>query len=113
MPCVRSNCRQGQKNDTAAKEHSDVDGNTQDMLQFIDAKGKVCLVTLDYAGLSTNCADVHQFLLDYPQIERITVDLLPYINEVTMYDSKQLLEDPEKLKVFECRERTSVMFEEQ
>ncbi|KAI9362762.1 hypothetical protein BD770DRAFT_315673, partial [Pilaira anomala] len=90
------------------KQHALLDqigvaGSTQDLMKFIASKNKVCLVTLDYAGLSTNCLDLKEFLSKKTQIKKIIVDLFPYTNEMTVYDCNQLLEDPVRLKVFNCR----------
>ncbi|KAG2212649.1 hypothetical protein INT47_000626 [Mucor saturninus] len=74
-----------------------------DLMKFMASKNKVCLVTLDYAGLSTNCLGLQEFLSKKAQIKKIIVDLFPYTNEMTVYDCNHLLEDPERLKVFNCR----------
>ncbi|ORE03718.1 hypothetical protein BCV72DRAFT_244191 [Rhizopus microsporus var. microsporus] len=39
------------------------EGSTQDMMRFITNTEKVCLVVLDYAGLSTNSNDLYENLL--------------------------------------------------
>ncbi|KAI7900693.1 uncharacterized protein BX663DRAFT_438979, partial [Cokeromyces recurvatus] len=36
--------------------------STQDMMRFITNTAKVCLVVLDYAGLTTNSNDLYDFL---------------------------------------------------
>lgn len=90
------------------KEHPllnqiDAAGSTQDLIKYIASKDKVCMVTLDYAGLSTNTLDLKEFLSTKTQIKKVIVDLFPYTNEMTAYDCHQLLEDPGRLKVFDCR----------
>ncbi|KAI8973789.1 hypothetical protein BDF20DRAFT_823484 [Mycotypha africana] len=50
-----------------------------DLLSFLNEKNKVCLVTLDFAGLSTDCVDLEK---KYTQIKKIMVDLLPYTNTI-------------------------------
>lgn len=46
--------------------HIIANGDTQDMLRYIsDKKKKVILVTIDYAGLTTNCEDMKSFLSTY------------------------------------------------
>ncbi|CAO3669711.1 unnamed protein product [Rhizopus microsporus] len=84
-------------------EGLDVSGNVQDLLSFIIGKEKVCLDTLDFVGLSTDCSDLEPFLKKYQQIKKIMVDLLPYTNKIHEYDCSQLLREPERLKAFDCR----------
>ncbi|KAI8099225.1 uncharacterized protein BX664DRAFT_289216 [Halteromyces radiatus] len=103
--CRASDAIEERDLDNKSAEKLDVAGDTQEMLTFISGKTKVCLVILDYAGLSTDCADLRKFLGNYQQIKKIVVDMLPYTNEVNMYDCSQLLQDPDKLKVFDCRKR--------
>ncbi|KAL4214816.1 hypothetical protein AB4K20DRAFT_1982890 [Rhizopus microsporus] len=74
------------------------------LLSFIIGKEKVCLDTLDFVGLSTDCSDLEPFLKKYQQIKKkIMVDLLPYTNKIHEYDCSQLLREPERLKAFDCR----------
>ncbi|KAG1122593.1 hypothetical protein G6F42_011335 [Rhizopus arrhizus] len=78
-------------------------GDTQDMLQFIVDKPKVCLVALDHAGLTTNTNDLRQFLRQNQQVKKIIIDRLPHSNEIIKYDSTQLLHNQTKLEEFDCR----------
>ncbi|ORX52664.1 hypothetical protein DM01DRAFT_1306345 [Hesseltinella vesiculosa] len=86
-----------------AMKQLNVSGHTQDMIELISKKTNVCLVALDHAGFSTNCADIQRFLCSHPQIKKIIIDLLPYTNETIIYDRRHLLDDPKNLKVFDCR----------
>ncbi|ORX52022.1 hypothetical protein DM01DRAFT_1337010 [Hesseltinella vesiculosa] len=83
-----------------------VAGDMQDALQFIAEKSKICLVALDYAGLTTNTADLKQFLRNNEQIKKIIVDRLPISNEAHVYESSELIEEQEILKLFDCRKRS-------
>ncbi|KAG0788111.1 hypothetical protein G6F16_011535 [Rhizopus arrhizus] len=78
-------------------------GDTQDMLQFIVGKPKVCLVALDHAGLTTNTNNLRQFLRQNQQAKKIIIDRLPHSNEIIKYDSTQLLHNQTKLEEFDCR----------
>ncbi|KAI8976039.1 hypothetical protein BDB01DRAFT_728374 [Pilobolus umbonatus] len=77
------------------------DGNTQDMLRFINNNRKVCLVALDHAGLSTN----RKYLHDNENLKMILVDTLLFNNKVTIYEREKLLKEEQLLKAFECRSR--------
>ncbi|KAG1457092.1 hypothetical protein G6F46_009909 [Rhizopus delemar] len=57
----------------------DVHGDTQRMIDFISlSKQKVCIVIIDYAGLSTDPVNIQQFIRDNDAIEEIVVDYFPY-----------------------------------
>ncbi|KAL1927070.1 hypothetical protein VTP01DRAFT_5033 [Rhizomucor pusillus] len=75
-------------------ELKDVAGNTQ---------GKVCLTVLGFAGLATNCKVLKQFVGDTPNLENIMVDHLLHQHEVKVFNRKQLLDDDELLRMFNCR----------
>ncbi|KAI9031621.1 hypothetical protein CLU79DRAFT_785035 [Phycomyces nitens] len=67
---------------------------------------KICLIILGYAGLSTNCKDLETFLRNSKNICKIIVDHLPFDNTINIYDCCELLQDPKKLEIFNCRTRT-------
>ncbi|KAI8876871.1 hypothetical protein K501DRAFT_199486, partial [Backusella circina FSU 941] len=83
--------------DSASLANLNAIGDTQDMLQFIVDKPKVCLVALDHAGLTTNTSDLRQFL------SSSKARAVPYSNEIIKYDSTQLLHNQTKLEEFDCR----------
>ncbi|KAG2211160.1 hypothetical protein INT47_006279 [Mucor saturninus] len=66
-------------------------GNTQDMLNFLKNQEKVCLVVIDFAGLSTNSEDLRQFVSDNESLQKIIVDTLPFNNKVTIFDRASIL----------------------
>ncbi|KAG1140683.1 hypothetical protein G6F37_012940 [Rhizopus arrhizus] len=49
------------KNEDLLKQLN-VDGDAQDLLNYINKNKKICLIILGYAGLSTNCKDLETFL---------------------------------------------------
>ncbi|KAG1053648.1 hypothetical protein G6F43_004285 [Rhizopus delemar] len=56
----------GEKNDQVHRNEDllakiNADGDMQDMLRYISAEKKVCIVTLDFAGLTTNHEDLKVF----------------------------------------------------
>ncbi|KAG1467807.1 hypothetical protein G6F56_004202 [Rhizopus delemar] len=77
-----------------------VHGNSKDMLDFITSRNKVCLVTCDYAGLTTNNADLKAVLMHNVNIKKIAVDLYYYENRFDMVDCNDLLEDSSILNKF-------------
>ncbi|KAG0169905.1 hypothetical protein DFQ28_004069, partial [Apophysomyces sp. BC1034] len=81
------------------------EGNTQDMLAYITNTDKVCLVGLDYAGLSTNCNDLYEFLTQHPNLKKIIIDNIPTDNIIHVYECSNLLNEPETLEKFECRKK--------
>ncbi|EIE88215.1 hypothetical protein RO3G_12926 [Rhizopus delemar RA 99-880] len=86
-------------------EKLDVDGNTQEMLQYISTNKKICLVVLDYAGLTTDPNDLKKFLEANKNIEKVIVDNLPQNNKIEIFERKEILNNPSRLEVFRCRAR--------
>ncbi|KAG1445797.1 hypothetical protein G6F56_009789 [Rhizopus delemar] len=58
---------------------TNVHGSTEDFLNFLNKNPKICVISINYAGFTTNCTDLKQLL------------------------SSQLLNNPEDLKLFDCR----------
>ncbi|KAG1612699.1 hypothetical protein G6F46_008295 [Rhizopus delemar] len=80
------------------------DGDTQDMLKYINDKNKkIVLVAIDFAGLTTNCQGLKSFLSIYSNSKEVAIDYISSKNEVKMYTSGELLNDEKKVKEFECR----------
>ncbi|KAG0937917.1 hypothetical protein G6F29_008452 [Rhizopus arrhizus] len=50
------------KSNGSEKEEVRADGDTGDMLRFVNTQKKVCLVAIDHAGLSTNTEDLRDFV---------------------------------------------------
>ncbi|KAG2221369.1 hypothetical protein INT45_012415 [Circinella minor] len=91
-----------------------VDGTMQDLVKYVRSQTKICMVVLDYAGLSTDEEDIKKFLCklikglfsEYSSIKKLVVDLIPTTSKVTIYDTTTLLSDPTNLNVFNCRSAT-------
>ncbi|KAI8095814.1 hypothetical protein BDF21DRAFT_374229 [Thamnidium elegans] len=82
------------------------DGGMQDLLTYIRTRDKVCIVVIDFAGLTTNSKDLEQFLRNNPNIVKLIVDKLPHTNSIHVYNSDELLNDQNKLQEFKCRNNT-------
>ncbi|EIE80653.1 hypothetical protein RO3G_05358 [Rhizopus delemar RA 99-880] len=67
---------------------------------YIINTDKVCLVALDYAGLSTDCNDLYGSLIQHPNLKKIIIDNIPSNNIIHAYDRNELLNKPETLKKF-------------
>ncbi|KAI9469882.1 MAG: hypothetical protein EXX96DRAFT_491410, partial [Benjaminiella poitrasii] len=63
-----------------------------DLLKVISTTQKVCLVTLDTAGLTTR---------NIPMQKKILVDNIPHTNEIHVIDCDEAIEWPEKLQLFD------------
>ncbi|KAG2226542.1 hypothetical protein INT45_014286 [Circinella minor] len=87
-----------------------VNGNTQDMLAYIANTQNICLVSLDYAGLTTNCDDLHGFLKQHPNIQKIIIDIMPTEGVIHIYERNLLLNDEKVLNKFECRKKNNPTF---
>ncbi|EIE90110.1 hypothetical protein RO3G_14821 [Rhizopus delemar RA 99-880] len=104
---VSYSCSASDVLDSRDKKQEEVlgNGNTQDMLRFINNNSKVCLVTLDHAGLSTNREDLEQFISANKSLQKIIVDTIPFNNKAIIYERQKLLNKQQTLKAFECRSR--------
>ncbi|KAG2201915.1 hypothetical protein INT46_001574 [Mucor plumbeus] len=83
-----------------------VDGDMQDLLAYIYTKEKICIVAIDFAGLTMNCEDLELFLKNHRNIVKLIIDKLPYSNSIHVYNSDELLNNPNKLQGFKCRKNT-------
>ncbi|ORY99362.1 hypothetical protein BCR43DRAFT_436901, partial [Syncephalastrum racemosum] len=63
----------------------------------------ICLVALDYAGLSADSDKIEEFLRKFPNVKKLVVDLLPSTGRVHILDSKDILSSPQQLDAFNCR----------
>ncbi|KAI7851229.1 hypothetical protein BDC45DRAFT_425738, partial [Circinella umbellata] len=62
-----------------------------DLLSYLPNTNNVCLVVVDYAGLSTNIQDLHNFIRQNKNLKRIIVDHLPHENDVKVFERETLL----------------------
>ncbi|KAI9011869.1 hypothetical protein CLU79DRAFT_771653 [Phycomyces nitens] len=85
-------------------ELTDIDGDTQEMLKYLQSvKHDVCLVSLDFSGLSSRSHHVKDLLDKNHSIKKITIETFAVSNEVFIYDSDTLLSDIKLLENFDCR----------
>ncbi|KAI9011867.1 hypothetical protein CLU79DRAFT_771648 [Phycomyces nitens] len=85
-------------------EFADIDGDTQEMLKYVQSvKHDVCLVSLDFSGLSSRSHHVKDLLEKNPSIKKIAMETFAVSNEVFIYDSDKLLSDVKLLEQFDCR----------
>lgn len=78
----------------------------QDLLSCIQTRDKICIVVIDFAGLTTNTEDLEQFLRNNSNSVKVIVDKLPHTNSIQVFDSDELLNDHNKLQKFECTNNT-------
>ncbi|ORX63074.1 hypothetical protein DM01DRAFT_1331159, partial [Hesseltinella vesiculosa] len=78
-------------------------GNTQALISYLAMTKKVCMVVIDYAGLTTNARDLKEWLSANPNLENIIVDQLPIQHEIKIFNRAQLLNDAKTLELFNCR----------
>ncbi|ORX49843.1 hypothetical protein DM01DRAFT_1308683, partial [Hesseltinella vesiculosa] len=92
------------------KKHNNIgsstNGNTQDMIGYISScEKKICLVAIDFAGLTTNPKDLEDFVKDHENLEIIIIDQLMESNRVITLRRHEIIENPSVLSVFDCRKK--------
>ncbi|KAI9262889.1 hypothetical protein EDC94DRAFT_648136 [Helicostylum pulchrum] len=76
------------------------------LLKFLNFSEKqVILVTLDYAGLSTNIEDLKEFLRNHENVKTIVVDRFPIKAKMEVFEREALLLDGDTINKFDCRRR--------
>ncbi|OAD70841.1 hypothetical protein PHYBLDRAFT_64084 [Phycomyces blakesleeanus NRRL 1555(-)] len=81
-----------------------VDGNTQDLLVYLKSvHHDVCLVTIDFAGITTRSEDIVNLVEANPSLKRIAVETFAQCNEVFIFDTERLVKDNGLLQKFENR----------
>jgi hypothetical protein len=68
-------------------------------------KYNVCLVSIDFPGLSSRFHQVKGLLEKNPSIKKVAIETFAVPNEVFIYDSETLLSDTKLLEKSECRSR--------
>ncbi|KAG2228775.1 hypothetical protein INT48_001714 [Thamnidium elegans] len=53
----------------------DVHGNTVDFLQFLKENNKICVIAIDYAGLTTNMTDLKNLLKENASLKKMIINL--------------------------------------
>ncbi|KAG2203019.1 hypothetical protein INT47_013235 [Mucor saturninus] len=66
---------------SAIMDNLDVDGNTQDLLVYIKSVSHVCLVVIDFAGLTTRSEDIIKLVKTNPSLKKIAVEIFAQCNE--------------------------------
>ncbi|ORE13746.1 hypothetical protein BCV71DRAFT_188603, partial [Rhizopus microsporus] len=75
-----------------------------DMLVYISSMERLCIVTIDFAGLITNCENLKALLNGSSR--PILIDKLASCDDTHAYDLQKFLNDTDKIKVFNCRKKS-------
>ena len=74
------------------------------MLKYLQSvKHDVCLMSLDFAGLSSRSHQVKELLDKNTSIKKVAIEIFAVSNEVFIYDSNTLLSDVKLLENFDYR----------
>ncbi|KAG1050847.1 hypothetical protein G6F43_006913 [Rhizopus delemar] len=93
-----------EKSKSLIEQLNNVPGSAQDMMNHIKtANTDICLIVIDFAGLSRDSEDIRSFVRSHPKLKRISVDLLPISNTVRTYSREDILLDHKFMKDFDCR----------
>ncbi|KAI8067027.1 uncharacterized protein B0P05DRAFT_208143 [Gilbertella persicaria] len=83
-----------------------VKGDTQSMISYINSSvTDICLVAIDFAGLSTNVGDLQNFFNTHKKLKTVLIDKLIYDNEFHEFKREAVLSDPTILSSFDCRSK--------
>lgn len=78
-----------------------------DMLIYLKSiKHNVCLVSIDFAGLTTRTHDIIQLIETNPAIKKIAIETFTVANELFLFDSDSLKTDTELLEKFNGRKKS-------
>ncbi|KAI7895818.1 uncharacterized protein EV154DRAFT_435802 [Mucor mucedo] len=89
---------------SAIMDDLDADGNTQDLLTYLkSASHDICLVALDFAGITTRSEDIIKLVETNPSLKRIAIEIFAQSNEVFIFDTEKLVDDYDLLQKFEDR----------
>jgi hypothetical protein len=73
------------------------------MLEYVNsAKHNICLVSIDFAGLTSRSIDIIQLINDNPSIKKIAIDMFVISNEIFLFDADSLKTDAKLLEYFNC-----------
>ncbi|KAG2210885.1 hypothetical protein INT47_000039 [Mucor saturninus] len=97
--------RDSSDNDQILSQLNNVHGNTVDFLSLLKNNSKVCVVAIDYAGLTTNVSDLKISLSENPSLKKVIIDQYLYENHFKYFNNYQLLNNPMDLKAFHCRSK--------
>ncbi|KAI9020694.1 hypothetical protein CLU79DRAFT_755070 [Phycomyces nitens] len=81
-----------------------VSGSIQDMLNHINTVDTdVCLIVINFAGLSRDCEDIRSFFRSHPRLRKILIDLLSVNNTVKSFTKEDILGNHKFMEYFQCR----------
>ncbi|EPB83454.1 hypothetical protein HMPREF1544_09782 [Mucor circinelloides 1006PhL] len=76
------------------------------MISYINSSvTDICLVAIDFAGLSTNVGDLQNFFNTHKKLKTVLIDKLIYDNEFHEFKREAVLSDPTVLSSFDCRSK--------
>jgi hypothetical protein len=80
------------------------DGTTQDLLYYLKSvQHDACLVTIDFAGLTTRSKDIIKLIGSNPSLKMTVIEPFAQYNQVFIFDTETLVEDTASLQKFEDR----------
>lgn len=81
-----------------------VDGNTQDLLTYLKSVSHdVCLVAIDFAGLTTRSQDIIKLVETNPSLKKIAIETFAQCNELFIFNTEELVQNNDLLRKFEDR----------
>ncbi|ORZ07156.1 hypothetical protein BCR42DRAFT_154762 [Absidia repens] len=80
--------------------------SSSDMISYIStAEQNLCLISLDFAGLSTDVNDLHSFISKHEKLKMIIVDNLPSDHKYHVFQREIVLDNLSSLFPFDCRSK--------
>ncbi|KAG2195669.1 hypothetical protein INT47_002908 [Mucor saturninus] len=74
------------------------------MVDFISSsKQKVCIVIIDYAGLSTDPVNIQLCIRNNDAIEKLIVDCFPFTCDAVEFERCRILNNINTLSAFNCK----------
>ncbi|KAI7869246.1 hypothetical protein BDF14DRAFT_1723123 [Spinellus fusiger] len=99
-PPVSRDLKDGQQ----IMEALNIDGNTQDLLTYLKSiDHHVCLVSIDFAGITTRSQDIVNLVEVNPSLKMIAIETFALCNEVFIFDTAKLITNNDLLHKFENR----------
>ncbi|KAG2228722.1 hypothetical protein INT48_007455, partial [Thamnidium elegans] len=88
-------------NDNIMDKLENIRGNSQDMLEYLGSVDHdICLISIDFAGLTSRANDIIQLIEDNPSIKKIAIDTFTISDEVFLFDADSLKMDDKLLEYF-------------
>lgn len=75
----------------------------QDLISYLGIANKVCLVAVDFAGITATVNDLKNFVRETTSIKKVVIDLSPFGKSIKVYDRHQILANQKKLNEFNFR----------